>query len=297
MSNSELYVSTSATFSGCQKSFDQADYVVVGVPFDMTSTYRTGARFAPASIREASLNIETYSFRSNLDVEEIGLHDLGDLHVSGKMDNTLTRLQETVRNLTKAGKIPVIVGGEHTLTLGVLRAVGSADTAIIDFDAHLDLRNEYMDLVTSHTTFMRRLNEQVKPRRIVELGTRAVCKEELDYAKAVGIKYFTSRSIHRMGLEATVEAVRKELEGCSGTYLTIDMDALDPSFAPAVQNPEPDGLSSHQVLDLVSGLCDSRTIGLDIVEVTPLYDEGTTSILAAKTLFEALCGVESVRRG
>lgn len=296
MSDFELHVSHTAIFSGFQKPFEKADYVVVGVPFDITSTYRTGARFAPLAIREASLNIETYSFRSNLDVEDLKIHDLGDLHVSSDVETTLKRLADSVKDLLKAKKTPVIVGGEHTLTLGAMRGIGGKDTAVVSFDAHLDLRNEYMDLTTSHTTFMRRINEQTKPKKIVEIGTRAVCREEMAYAKEVGIQYFTTKHIQEMGLDATIKAVRKALEDCKRTYFSIDMDALDPAFAPAVQNPEPDGLSTQALLDLIFNVCDSRTVGLDLVEVAPPYDAGATAIQAAKILFEALCRIEKARK-
>ncbi|UCE96462.1 MAG: agmatinase [Candidatus Bathyarchaeota archaeon] len=295
MSYFDLYVSHPVVFSGCQESFEHADYVVVGVPFDLTSTYRTGARAAPLAIREASLNIETYSFRSNLDIEGLKIHDLGDLHISNNVEVTLERLVNTVKDLLKAKKKPILIGGEHTITLGAVCGLGGKDTSIISFDAHLDLRNKYMDFDVCHTTFMRRLNEQAKPKKIIEVGTRAVCKEELAYAKKAGIQYFTMEQIRKLGLKTASKAIRKSVENCGRTYLTIDMDVLDPSFAPAVQNPEPEGLSTSDLLDLVLDLCDGRTIGLDIVEVAPLYDNGITAILAARILFEALCRIEKAQ--
>lgn len=293
MSNYDLYVSPGNVFSGYQKSFEKAEYVVVGVPFDLTSTYRTGARFAPLAIREASLNIETYSFRSNVDVEDLKIHDLGDLHISNNVGTTLKRLEDAVKDLLKAKKTPVLVGGEHTVTLGAMKGVGGENTAVISFDAHLDLRDNYMDLNISHTTFMRRLNEQAKPKKIVEVGTRAVCREELAYAKKAGIQYFTMKQIRELGSIQTVKAIKEAVEDCRTVYLTIDMDVLDPAFAPAVQNPEPDGLTTQALLELVCSLCDRRTAGLDLVEVTPPYDKGATVIHAAKTLFEALCQIEA----
>ncbi len=296
MSNLELHVSQPIAFGGYKKSFENADYVVIGAPFDLTSTFRTGARFAPLAIREASLNIETYSFHSTLDVEDLKIHDLGDLHISNKTETTLRRLEDAVKDLVKLKKTPVLVGGEHTITLGAMHGLGGKDTAVIDFDAHLDLRNEYMDSTTSHTTFMRRLNEQVKPKKIVELGTRAVCKEELLYAEKAGIEYYTAKQIRKIGLAATVRAIKKAVEDCERVYVTVDMDVLDPAFAPAVQNPEPDGLSNHALLDFISNLFDIRTVGLDLVEVAPPYDNGNTAIQAAKILFEALCRIEKARK-
>jgi agmatinase len=295
MSYRELHVSPSAVFSGYQKSFDEASYVIIGVPFDLTSTYRTGARFAPLAVREASLNIETYSFRSGIDVEDLCLHDLGDLHVTSDTDETLKRLELVTKELLDAKKTPVLIGGEHTITLGAARAM-SKNCAIISFDAHLDLRDEYMSLTTSHTTFMRRINEQVHPKKIVEIGTRAVCKEELDYAKKAGITYITVQQIRNDGVEKTIEKIEKLLANVKQTYLTIDMDVLDPAFVPAVPNPEPDGLCTHMFYDLLSNVCDKRVIAFDVVEVAPHYDNGITAIQAAKTIFEMLCHIEKARK-
>lgn len=294
LSDFELYVSKNA-FAGQSKPLGRADYVIIGVPFDSTSTYRMGARFAPNAIREASLNIETYSFRTGFDIEDLQLHDLGDLHVSGSAEKTLNRIERVLKDLLKIEKIPVLLGGEHTITLGAIRAIEGKGTAVVSFDAHLDLRNQYMDLDISHTTFMRRVQEDVHPTKIVEVGTRAVCKEELEFAEDSEIEYFTMKQIRQDGSEPTVRAIKKAIGDCERCYLTIDMDVLDPAFAPAVQNPEPEGMSTRTLLDIVLGLCDSRLIGLDLVEVAPSFDNGRTAILAAKILFEVLCKIEKSR--
>jgi agmatinase len=296
MSYRELYASPTLVFSGYQKSFDEADYVVLGVPFDVTSTYRTGARFGPTAIREASLNIETYSFSAGIDVEYLRLHDLGDLHVTSDPEETLKRLEKVMSELLEAGKTPVLIGGEHTITLGAARAFKGRNFAVVSFDAHLDLRNEYMNLKTSHTTFMRRLNEQVKPKKIVEIGTRAVCKEELAYAKKAGIAYITTNEIRNSGVEKTSEKIEKLLSGINQIYLSIDLDVLDPAFAPAVQNPEPNGLCIHMFYELLGKLCDKRIAAFDVLEVAPNYDQGVSAIQAAKTIFEVLCHIEKTRK-
>jgi agmatinase len=295
MSYSELYVSQGPFFSGFQASSKLADYIILGVPFDVTSTFRTGARFGPLAIREASLNLETYSFRTSLDVEKLKLHDLGDLNVTSETNETLKRLTLVMKDVINVQKIPIIIGGEHTVTLGAVKGL-SIRTAVISFDAHLDLRNEYMNLKTSHTTFMRRINEQADPQAIIEIGTRAVCQEELSYAKKAGVKFFTTQQIRKDGTEKTVNAVKKALGDCKSIYLTIDMDVFDPAFAPAVQNPEPDGLSTEVFFDFLEGLCDDRITALDLVEVCPPYDSGATAALAAKTLFEALCNIEKASK-
>jgi agmatinase len=295
MSHRELYTSQPAVFSGIQKLFSEATYVVLGVPFDITSTYRTGARFAPLAIREASFNIETYSFRSNIDIENVRIHDSGDLNVTSDVDETLRRIEQVTKEITESEKTPILIGGEHTITLGAVKAMGK-DFAILDFDAHMDLRNEYMNLRTSHTTFMRRINEQAKPSKIIEIGTRAVCREELNYAKKAGINFITVHEIREEGIENTVNQVKKLLGKTRRVYLTVDMDVLDPGFVPAVQNPEPDGLCTHMFYDLLTQVCDSRIVMSDVVEVSPPYDNGVTSIQAAKTIFEIMSAIERARK-
>jgi agmatinase len=295
MSFRELFVSPPLVFGGYQRSFEESDYVILGVPFDATSTYRTGARFAPLAIREASLNTETYSFRSDMDLEDLKIHDLGDLHVSGEVEETLKRLEKVARELLATRKLPVFIGGEHTITLGVMRAIDKK-AALISFDAHLDLRNEYMGVTTSHTTFMRRIHEQTRPIRIVEIGTRAVCREELEYAKESGIHFITSHQILSDGVEKTLKTIKKLVANSRKIHITIDIDILDPAFAPGVQNPEPDGLTTNTFLNLLCGLCDQRVTALDLVEIAPNYDNGTTALQATKILFEALCSIEKTKK-
>ena len=295
MSHRELFVSPSPVFAGSQLSFEESRYVVLGVPFDVTSTYRSGARFAPLAIRDASLNIEGYSFRTQKSIEDIKIHDLGDLHVAGDAELTLGRLALVTQELVDAEKVPVFLGGEHTITLGVLRSLGK-NVAVVSFDAHLDLRDDYLGLSLSHTTFMRRIKEDVKPAKILEVGTRAVTREELDYAEESGIDYLTARQIRKDGADKTAETIKDILGGCSKVYVTIDFDVLDPSVAPAVPNPEPEGLDTTTLLDLLQAVCDKRVVGLDLVEVAPHYDRGVTAIQAAKTLFEVLCFLEKARK-
>ena len=286
-------------FSGIQQSFQDAKYVVFGVPFDVTSTYRTGARFGPNAIRQASLNIETYSFRTGYDVEDLMLHDAGDLHVSTDTKKTVDMVKLVVADILEAGKMPVAIGGEHTVTLGIAKGLGTgaAKTAIVSFDAHLDLRCEFLGLGLSHTTFMQLISEEVKPARIIEVGTRSVCKDELAYAKKAGIEFITSHQIIKEGAEKTVKELKKKLAPFDNVYLTVDMDVLDPAFAPAVQNPEPEGITTTALLDIVCALCDKRVIGFDVLEVVPTYDQGVSAVVAAKLMFEMLCQLEKARHG
>jgi len=294
MSYLDLFASQTNVFSGVQKTFDKAKYVVFGVPFDATSTYRNGAKFAPQAIRQASLNIETYSFRTGIDVEDLAVHDAGDLDASMEAAKTVDMMRVVANEVLASGKTPVALGGEHTIALGMAKGLAhsAGKTAIVSFDAHLDLRCEFMGSSLSHTTFMQLVSEEVKPAKIVEVGTRAACKEELEYAKKKGIKFFTAQEILKQGSLLVGEQLKEKLLPFDNLYLTIDLDVLDPAYAPAVQNPEPEGLSTTQLIDLATSLCDKRTLGFDLVEVSPIFDHGNTAIAAAKVIFEMLCQLE-----
>jgi agmatinase len=298
MSYRELFASQPNVLGGVQRTFEEADYVVLGVPFDVTSTYRMGARFGPNAIRQASLNIETYSFRANVDIEDLKLHDLGDLHISTDTEKTLKTLELVTRDVVKAGKTLVTIGGEHTVTLGIMKGLGTkaSKTAIVSFDAHLDVRDEFLGLKLSHTTFMRRINDTVKPAKIVEVGTRAVCREELEYAKKAGITFFTSHHIKDQGSDRVKNQLKEKLAKYKSIYVSVDMDVLDPAVAPAVQNPEPDGLDTHALLEILCGICDRRVVGFDVVEIAPHYDLGITAIQASRVIFETLCCLEKSRK-
>jgi agmatinase len=227
------------------------------------------------------------------------LHDLGDLHASTSPKRTVDMLKLVVADLLAAKKMPVAIGGEHTVTLGIVKGLGgkAKKTAVVSFDAHLDLRKEFMGLTLSHTTFMRVINEEVKPAKIIEVGTRAVCKEEMAYAKEFGIDFFTSQLIRTEGAKQIVQRIQEELIPYEDVYLTIDMDVLDPAFAPAVQNPEAEGLETHTLLDILCALCDKRVVGFDVVEIAPVYDQGISAVAAAKVIFEVLCQLEKARKG
>ncbi len=294
MEHHDLFVSQTNIFGGIQTPFEKADYVVFGVPFDVTSTYRTGARFGPNAIRQASLNIETCSFRTGLDVEDLKVHDLGDLHVSTDTAKTLDRIEDVMHGILGAGKVPIMIGGEHTITLGATRGLRSRseDLGIISFDAHLDLRDEFMGLKLSHTTFMRRISEEVQPAKITEVGTRAVCKDEMEYAKKSDIEFFTAHQIRKQGPRKISKRIKDMLSGLKSLYLSVDMDVVDPAYAPAVQNPEPEGIEPYTLLDILQSVCDKRVMGFDVLEIAPDYDQGVSAVQTAKVIFENLCFLE-----
>jgi agmatinase len=169
-------------------------------------------------------------------------------------------------------------------------------TAIVSFDAHLDLRDEFLGLRLSHTTFMRRICEEVSPAKIIEVGTRAVCKEELTFAKKAKIEFFTAQQIRKVGEKEITSQLEEKLAEYHNLYLSVDMDVLDPAYAPAVQNPEPDGIGTSTLLDILCRICDKRTLGFDVLEVAPHYDNGVSAIQAAKVIFEMLCFLEKTRK-
>lgn len=292
--NLRLYTSVEKPFSGYNRDFDQAKYVVIGFPYDRTSTYRSGSALGPSAIREASLNIETYSLRSGLDVEDIEICDAGDLVVVDNVEETLRRLELSVREIREAGKVPLLLGGEHTLTYGSVKALGK-DVAVVDFDAHLDLRDEYMGERVSHTTYMRRLAEQIGPERIIEVGTRAVAREELQFARESGITFYSTYDVRNQGTGKIAELIDSKLSRFKSRYITLDMDVLDPAYAPGVGNPEGDGLENFSVIDILERIVGRDLVGLDLVEVCPNYDHGTTAAQAAKILYEVLAANERKR--
>lgn len=297
MSNLELFVSQFNVFSGIAKPYERARYVIFGVPFDVTSTYRTGARFGPTAIRQASLNIETFSFRSGMDVEDLPLHDAGDLNVSTDTKKTIDMVALVTKDIVASGKKPVVIGGEHTITLGIMKGLGekARKTAYVSFDAHLDLRKEFMGLKLSHTTFNRLIKEEVNPAKMVEVGIRSVCKEELAFAKKAGIDIITSQEIRKNGVKVVQNKLKEMLKSYENLYLSVDMDILDPAYLPAAQNPEPEGIDTSTLLDIVCSVCDKRVIGFDVLEIAPNYDQGVSAITAAKVIFEMLCQLEKMR--
>jgi agmatinase len=290
----ELHVSQSHIFSGFGKPLDEAKFVVLGVPFDKTSTYRAGSKFAPAAIREASLNIETYSLRSKFDLEDAQICDVGDLHVVDSVDETMRRLTAVEGEILKASKIPIVIGGEHTISFGTIRSF-PGDTGIVCFDAHADMRDEYLGEKLMHATFLRRIIEKVGADKVVHVGLRALCREELNFIEKNHVRHFSMRDLRRHDVEEDARLIGRAVSNFRKVYVTVDMDVFDPGFAPGVGNPEPDGLWPDLFFTLLIALCNERLAGLDLVELSPNHDTGVTAVLAAKILFEAICAAESAR--
>lgn len=289
------FILPSEPFSGFSSSYSEAKYVVIGFPFDLTSTYRLGSSKAPQAIREASINIETNSRRTDLYIEDLKICDLGDLSTSQSLESALIQLKLLVNQIVEVGKIPIVLGGEHTLTYAIAQTLQER-MGILSFDAHFDLRDEYRGLRLSHTTFMRRTAELLGAERVFHVGVRAYCKEELQYALSQGINYLTARELRNKGLFEAVSVTRSFIRVLPAYHLTIDMDVLNPACAPGVGNPEPEGVDLVLLLDLLHNLqADGRIVSMDLVEVNPDYDHGETAVQAAHIIFEVLCSIEKER--
>lgn len=295
MENLRFHTSMVSSFSGFSKPLEESRYVVVGLPYDRTSTYRAGSRFAPRAIRDASLNIETYSLRAGVDIENVPIHDAGDLHVVDDASETLERLSQVTKDIISARKMPIFMGGEHTITFGVVRSLPRS-TGLISFDAHGDLRDMYGGGKLSHATVLRRITEVLGTEAILLCGVRALCKEEADFIEKNRIQYVTPWEMQERGVDRAAESLRAFTGNFANTYLTIDADVLDPGFAPGVANPEFGGITPDQLLTLALSAVDERTIGFDVVEVCPNYDTGATSVAAARMIFEMIARSEKERR-
>ncbi len=285
-----LYI-TQATrrFAGIEGS-ERSRYRVLGVPFDSTTSYRAGTRFAPDSVRQAAAALESNSFfLKDVYLEDAAPYDEGDVAVSiGDVAETLDRVEAAVKEVAGRG-IPVLIGGEHTITLGAYRALADLRPCLIVFDAHLDLRDEYLGLKVGHATFMRRLIETRSPPKVIYMGSRAFSREELEAARKLSIVIRGAQDFISLGPANVASSVISELKGCDATYVSVDMDVFDPAYAPGVGNPEPLGLTPLDVLTVLNRVVDDRLVGIDIVEVSPPYDQGgVTSSLAAKALLEVI---------
>ncbi len=278
-----LYLNESSRkFAGFSKP--NSPFVILGVPMDITSSFRPGSRFAPSAIRDAAQYIEFFSIRTGVDMGEIGFNDAGDviLHPSDVEEN-VKRISEVASYFKDRGKVLISIGGEHTITVGTSR--GLEVDCVLSFDAHLDLRDDYMGYKYDHACVMRRISERGV--RVFEVGTRAVGRDEIEYANSAGVPFITSHQVKLVGPREVAKKVSTHFKECKRIYVTYDMDGIDPAYAPGVATPEPEGLDPSTVLDIVSLVVDKRVVGFDVVEVSPPYDpSGITSVLAAKLIME-----------
>ncbi|SNQ62339.1 agmatinase [Candidatus Methanoperedens nitratireducens] len=267
-------------FADANSDYKDARYVICGVPFDRTSCFRRGSRFAPQEIRNNSYNFETYNHLFYIDLKDVDIHDAGDLEVAQGIDDTLKMLSVHADKYVRDGKIPVMLGGEHSLTLPFIRACKTKypDIACVVLDAHLDMREEYEGERNSHACVSRHIIQDVTG-KYVSIGIRSGAREEYEYIKENKIRMFSAEDVLSTGIESVISELRGYING--PVYLSIDMDAIDPAYAPAIGTPEPYGLTPRDVRSVIACLA-PHIVGFDLVEIAPAYDSGNTALLGAK---------------
>lgn len=271
------------TFLACDADFTDANIVLFGAPFDGTTSFRPGTRFGPCAIRSDSFGIETYSPYQDRDLCDYSICDIGDLDLPfGNTQRVLSAIEETTTEILDAKKIPVMLGGEHLITLASVSAVLKQypDLHIIHLDAHTDLREDYLGEPLSHSTVMRRIWEQVGDGRIYQFGIRSGEKYEFEFAKSHTV-------LQKFNLDG-FETVVHQLKG-KPVYLSLDLDILDPSIFPGTGTPEAGGVSFSELLAAILQLPNLHVVGCDINELSPVYDQsGVSTAVACKLVREIL---------
>lgn len=271
------------TFIGCDDEYEESEIVIFGAPFDGTTSYRPGTRFASSHMRNESYGIETYSPYLDLDLTDFKIFDGGDLELPfGNTERIIGMIEDYVAKLIEDNKIPFMIGGEHLVTLGAVRSISKyyPKLHIIHFDAHMDLRDEYIGEKLSHGTVMRRCWEIVGDNKIFQFGIRSGDRTEFYWSKG----HVYTNKFNFEGIEKLEEELKDK-----PIYLTIDLDVLDPSEFPATGTPEAGGVSFKELLFAISKLSKLNIVGLDIVELSPPYDiSGISTALACKLVRELL---------
>ena len=272
-----------STFIGCDNEYSESSVVLFGAPFDGTTSFRPGTRFGPSAIRNESIGIETYSPYQDLDLEDIAVFDAGDLEMAfGNPKLALDTIEAFSKKLLKDAKIPFMIGGEHLVTLGSVQAVSERypDLCIIHFDAHADLREEYMGEKLSHASVMRRIWDLLGDDRIFQFGIRSGEKAEFTWGK----NHVHTNKFDFLGLEELVDKLKGR-----PVYFTLDLDVLDPSIFPGTGTPEAGGVTFNQLLEAIIKLAPLNIVGLDINELSPIYDQsGVSTAVACKLIREIL---------
>ena len=254
--------------------------VVFGVPFDSTHSYKPGCRFGPDAIRDAFNNIEIFQPEFGIDLEAVNISDLGNTKTTVVAAEMLQMVENITSELKKQNKQVIILGGEHLITLGSFTCFPK-DTGYVVFDAHYDLRDQYADIKLSHAAYLRRMVEKRGSENIIHVGARAFAKEELAFLKEHNIAAVSDKEIRNGN---GVKLLKDITSTFDSLYMSIDLDVLDPAFAPGVGNPEAIGISSRELYDLVTTLQNKKILAADIVELNPTYDNGSTASMAAKLI-------------
>ncbi|NLO20902.1 MAG: agmatinase [Syntrophomonadaceae bacterium] len=278
------YLEAKAVFMAASNKLEECEKVLLGIPFDATTSFRPGTRLAPYRIREVSEGIEEYSIYQDRSLENLNFFDAGDMVLPfGNVIECLDRIERISDYFLEQGKKLFSMGGEHLVSLPLIKSYYRhyPELVVLQLDAHADLRDHYLGETMSHASVMRQASDLLGPRRVFQLGIRSCTRDELSYAQ-------THTRMYADVLLEVLDQV-KGLIGSGPVYFTLDVDVIDPAYAPGTGTPEAGGFSSRQVLQLMQQLKDLNIVGFDLVEVSPPYDNGDiTSILAAKIIREAL---------
>ncbi len=271
------------TFIGCDAEYDESKIVIFGAPFDSTTSYRPGTRFASSAMRQESFGIETFSFYQEKDLLDTKIFDAGDLElVFGSPESALNDIEELTAKILDDGKLPLMIGGEHLVTLGAVSAVFKKypNLHIVHFDAHADLRQDYLGQKLSHATVMRRCHDLVGDGKIYQFGIRSGDRDEFEFMKTHTI----TNCFDTTGIEQIAQKI-----GDNPVYFTIDLDVLDPSIFPGTGTPEAGGISFKELLNGIDVVTKLNVVGADINELSPIYDQtGASTAMACKILREFL---------
>ncbi len=283
MKLSELCIKNSS-FLESRDDYRNARIILLGVPLDITSSFRTGSREAPQAVRAASQGLEDYSPRLDRDLGECAVYDAGDLLLPlGNLQACLNRIGQACRLIADDGKIPFMLGGEHLITLPAVQAMAEffPGLAVLQFDAHADLRDDYLGESLSHATVLRRICEVVGDNNVYQFGIRSGTRDEFQYGHA-------HTNFYPFEAARTLRSCLPDLKE-RPVYVTLDIDILDPAYAPGTGAPEPGGIQPAEVFEVLTVLQELQVVGLDIVELAPVYDaSGITAMLVAKMTREGL---------
>ena len=273
------------TFIGCDSAYEDAGIVLFGAPFDSTTSFRPGARFGSAAIRHESFGLETYSPYQDRDLADISVFDCGDLELCfGSAEAALKDIEEKAGEILQDGKMPFLVGGEHLVTLGAVRAVIEKypDLHIIHFDAHADLRDDYLGAKLSHACVIRRCQELTGDGRIHQFCIRSGEKAEFEFAKA-------HTDMHKFSFEGLEDLTEKLAREQVPVYLTVDLDCLDPALFCGTGTPEAGGVSFTELLKAILTVSKLNIVGADVNELAPMLDaSGASTAAACKIVREML---------
>ena len=272
-------------FIGCESSYEDANIVLFGAPFDSTTSFRPGARFGSAAMRHESFGLETYSPYQDKDLCDCNTFDSGDLELCfGSAEAALVDIEERAKMILDDGKLPLLLGGEHLVTLGSVRAVAEKypDLHIIHFDAHADLRDDYLGAKLSHACVIRRCHDILGDGRIHQFCIRSGDRIEFEFAK-------THTEMHPFTFEGLSELCEKLKADKTPVYFTIDLDCLDPSVFPGTGTPEAGGVTFPQLLEAIKTVAQTEVVGADVNELAPMLDQsGVSTATACKVLRELI---------